>query len=524
MKLNLPVTNNELEMPEGKKIISVTDLKGIIIDCNEGFVYMSGYTREELIGQNHNIIRHPDMPPVAFELLWTLLAEGKSFMGIVKNRRKNGDFYWVDAFISPIFDNGEIVAYESVRVKPKREDVARAEALYKKINTGQRLTPRFRLPRISIITMTLTVVAAALAEWLSPVPYAGVSIGLLGGILALWFKSRDDKKIFAELSTLVRPVYDHPVGVLTYTNNDSPTDPLKLAILSNQAFIRTIFTRVVDATDRVYGLAETTSDLSLKTNHDIEEQHGQTAMIAMQVSDMTSTLNSILDDVKRSADFAKAADNMAQDGKTLGTESDQALHRILDISRSIEEAVMSLSEKAKEVSTGLLNIKEIAEQTDLLALNASIEAARAGEAGRGFAVVADEVRSLSLRTDNYTSEIRQLVDQLIAVTENAVNITHRGHEAAQVGVNQIKESIVLLDGVTKNVEEITDRSVVMEKSISEQASVALNINDQLSNIEGLAKQCAGHANTSHESVSSLKHIASNLNQMILRFNRDYDDR
>ena len=118
MKKNLPVTEKEQPFPEGAEIVSATDLKGVITDCNQAFVDISGFSRDELIGTSHNIVRHPDVPPAVFANLWDTLKSGKPWMGIVKNRCKNGDHYWVDAYVTPIIENGQVTGYESVRVKP----------------------------------------------------------------------------------------------------------------------------------------------------------------------------------------------------------------------------------------------------------------------------------------------------------------------------------------------------------------------------------------------------------------------
>lgn len=137
MRKNLPITNSERTFSEDVKLISVTDLKGKILDCNSAFVEVSGYSKEELLGQPHNLVRHPDMPPAAFEIMWSQLNAGLPWMGLVKNRCKNGDFYWVDAYVMPITENGKTVGYESVRICPNRKDVARAEKLYRNINENK---------------------------------------------------------------------------------------------------------------------------------------------------------------------------------------------------------------------------------------------------------------------------------------------------------------------------------------------------------------------------------------------------
>lgn len=124
------VQNEEIPFPEGKLIVSRTDLAGIITHCNPSFVEMSGYAREELIGQPHHILRHPDMPAAAFHDLWTTIQDGKQWHGYVKNLRKDGCFYWVYATVIPNIRDGLITGYTSVRRKPSRTKVLEATACY----------------------------------------------------------------------------------------------------------------------------------------------------------------------------------------------------------------------------------------------------------------------------------------------------------------------------------------------------------------------------------------------------------
>jgi len=133
MKVNQPITQVEKKYAGDLTIISTTDLKGTLRTANSDFVSMSGFEWHELEGHNHNVIRHPDMPPEAYADLWKELKDGKPWMGVVKNRCKNGDHYWVDAFVSPQYDEGKVVGYQSVRVQPKKDWVDRAEKLYQKV-------------------------------------------------------------------------------------------------------------------------------------------------------------------------------------------------------------------------------------------------------------------------------------------------------------------------------------------------------------------------------------------------------
>ncbi|MGR9014990.1 MAG: PAS domain-containing protein, partial [Gammaproteobacteria bacterium] len=137
MKVNMPVTNQEIHMRKGGLLISRTDLKGIITYVNDEFAALSGFSRDELIGAEHNIVRHPDMPAAAFEDMWLNLKAMRPWNGIVKNRTKSGDYYWVDANAMPIFKNGKVHEYLSVRRVPSREKIEQAEQLYQQLNAGK---------------------------------------------------------------------------------------------------------------------------------------------------------------------------------------------------------------------------------------------------------------------------------------------------------------------------------------------------------------------------------------------------
>ncbi|MBV5309227.1 methyl-accepting chemotaxis protein [Chromatium okenii] len=141
MRTNLPVTNIEHLMRDDQLIVSSTDLQGVITQCNRDFIEISGFTEEELLGAPHNLIRHPDMPAVAFEDLWKTIEAGHPWTGIVKNRCKNGDFYWVEANISALRQHEKITGYISVRRKPSREQIAAAEALYARLRAGKPAQP-----------------------------------------------------------------------------------------------------------------------------------------------------------------------------------------------------------------------------------------------------------------------------------------------------------------------------------------------------------------------------------------------
>jgi len=149
MKINKPVTQSEVKMREGSILVSKTDLKGITTYVNQDFMDISGFTEAELIGKNHNVVRHPDMPPAAFAWLWDDLKKGLVWTAPVKNRAKNGDFYWVNANVSPIYEDGKVVEYMSVRTRPSDVEIKQAEKLYQDVNAGKVTFEKTRLQKIT---------------------------------------------------------------------------------------------------------------------------------------------------------------------------------------------------------------------------------------------------------------------------------------------------------------------------------------------------------------------------------------
>jgi len=174
MKVNTPVTSQENAMVEGTILVSKTDLKGATTYVNQSFIDISGFSEKELLGVNHNIVRHPDMPPAAFQNLWDTVKKGLPWEGIVKNRCKNGDYYWVFANVIPITENGQVIEYMSVRTSPSHQQIEEADSLYRAINAGQASLEPSRLQKIksAIVnakvthTMYATVAGALLLQTL----------------------------------------------------------------------------------------------------------------------------------------------------------------------------------------------------------------------------------------------------------------------------------------------------------------------------------------------------------------------
>jgi len=177
MKINEPVTGREVNYGEDTNIISMTDLKGIITYVNHDFISVSGFTEDELVGKNHNVVRHPDMPPEAFADLWETVKKGRPWRGLVKNRCKNGDHYWVDAYVTPVKSKDKVVGYQSVRVKPARADVDGAEETYRRLR--QREISHLPKKR-SVFNISIRVRLFASLAFIAFLAIAAGSVNFLG--------------------------------------------------------------------------------------------------------------------------------------------------------------------------------------------------------------------------------------------------------------------------------------------------------------------------------------------------------
>ena len=183
MRRNEPVTGKEQIYPDHYHLITTTDLTSRITAVNPEFSEVAGFKEDELVGEYHNIIRHPDMPPGAFEDLWNTIRKGDSWKGMVKNRCKNGDHYWVDAFVTPIRRNGEIVEYQSVRCRPSADQIKRAETVYKHWRSGE--VPRRYLATAPSLSVKISSMYLVLAGVIAGITFPVLSLPLAAVIQVL---------------------------------------------------------------------------------------------------------------------------------------------------------------------------------------------------------------------------------------------------------------------------------------------------------------------------------------------------
>jgi aerotaxis receptor len=510
MRVNLPVTSEEYVLPEGEVIVTRTDLKGRITYANDAFLRSSGFTRQELLGKAHNIVRHPDMPPAAFADLWETIKAGKPWSALVKNRRKDGGFYWVRANVTPIVEEGKPVGYVSMRTKPARDEIEGASALYARMREGELR---------GVVLKGGVLQRTGLRGWprrLWNTPFsvrcwatAAVFGSLFGSIALLLHLAGGDAMLPALATSLVGMVAAIVFGIWAVHQVGSPVmraretanrvaagEVTLLFPADGDPELQGLFRMLDQMNAKLVGvlrdvgassgtvdeaarsIAEGTADLSKRT----EQQAAALEETASSMEQLTSTVKQNADNASQANDLAVGASEIARKG---GAVVDQVV------------ATMSgISGASKKIADIIVVIDGIAFQTNILALNAAVEAARAGEQGKGFAVVASEVRMLAQRSAAAAKEIKDLIaDSVRSVEEGARLVDQAG--------NTMQEIVTSVDRVTGIMREISVAS-------GEQSTGIEQVNEAVAHMDQTTQQNAALVEEAAAASETMREQARNL--------------
>ncbi|AOJ11188.1 PAS domain-containing methyl-accepting chemotaxis protein [Burkholderia mayonis] len=506
MRANLPVTQREYDFPDDATLMSTTDPQSYVTYANAAFVEVSGFEPSEIIGEPHNLVRHPDMPAEAFADMWTTLKAGRSWTALVKNRRKNGDHYWVRANATPVIRSGQLVGYMSVRTKPSRDEIAQAELLYRDLREGrargrkfhQGLIVRTGLLGWASLLQTMSVrwrVRAALLALLACSAWGAFLFGLRGLMLdgfagaeavllllaELWLAAQ----ITAPLQRVLKQSLAVAAGQAGENMHLNRVDEIGMILRAvNQAGLN-LRSLVDDVSEQLSGLQSASGNI-IAGNDDLSRRSEQAAAsleeTAASMEQMTAT-------VRNNAETAMQASQLAGSTSDAATKGDAVVGKVV-------ETMGEISASSRKISEIIGVIDGIAFQTNILALNAAVEAARAGEQGRGFAVVAGEVRTLAQRSANAAKEIAGLIHDSVQKTT-----------AGSALVNQAGEA---MNDIRSQVARVADLIGEISSATREQSDGIGQVNVAVTQLDQMTQQNATLVQESATTADDLKNRSQRL--------------
>ncbi|MCG6201288.1 methyl-accepting chemotaxis protein [Psychromonas antarctica] len=487
-------------------LLSITDVDSKIKYANKNFCDIAGYSLEELQGHPHNMVRHQDMPKAAFKDLWQTIQSGQSWMGPVKNRCKNGDYYWVNAFITPIKDSrGEVYEYQSVRTYPDADVVTRATQVYKQLNDGKTptklthssdLTGWFQVFFILSFTFSLLVAIFSELNPLFSVPMIIVS-ALFTGLFINW------RYKYKKLVDEAKSIFKNPLMSFIYSGNNDGLGVINLALQMRTAEIKAVVGRVSDVSTNVTQTAKKAAECGVSVSTVLAQQNSETDQVATAMNEMSATINDLAEVVGNAAQASQQGLDISNQGQVSVQETIAANNELATQLNEVEEAIERLVNGSKSIEKVLGEISSIADQTNLLALNAAIEAARAGEQGRGFAVVADEVRALAQRTQQSTNEINKLLTQLQSESHAANRSMEKGTALSMQCVQLSNNTGKSLQQIITEVTLLANLNTQIATAIEEQSLVSEEVNRNVVAIADMAKSSAEHGQEAVELSNEL---------------------
>lgn len=522
MRNNGHITNKEIPVLQNEEIVSSTDIHGNIRFCNDYFSTISGYNHAELIGQPHNILRHPEMPSEAFSMLWQALKAGKPWIGIIKNRCKNGDHYWVEAYVTPLREKGKICGYESVRVSADPVVIERAKKVYTRLQAGktshsalERLWHKWQIGIISsVVSFGLLILTSLLLTslnlgWLASLALISVIMGLLSQTIT--------SQLLSTALTEARQAIHDPFAAYIFTGRSDITGEIQFAHLATQARLRTALGRFRESANVLNHTAQSAREQAKKTHAGMSAQQRETSSVANAMQQMSLAVQEVAGGATQTSVATSQAIDEVNKGNQVILGANRAIDNLSQTVGDLGQMLNQLSEDSQRIASVVDVIRSIADQTNLLALNAAIEAARAGDQGRGFAVVADEVRTLAQRTQESTSDIQKIISKLGQATEAASSGMSECLELAALSVDEMGNVKNALKSISDVVVTIDNMSHQIAAATEEQSAVAMEIERNTTAIATISDQSQIEIDTADKMTQEMAELSEQQLMFILRF-------